>query len=159
MGRLVGTDGANKMSKSLGNAIEIRDTAKKVKKKIGRIYTGQDSRQPTDPGIVDPEKNPLFQYVETFITDESVVEDLRDRYARGADIGDGEVKVAVSDAINELLEPMRERRAQYEDDDVIIDILRAGSQQANAMAEETLALAKDAAKLRYFDRDIVLKGC
>jgi tryptophanyl-tRNA synthetase len=158
VGRLVGTDGDNKMSKSLGNAIEIRDTAKKVKKKIGRIYTGQDSRQPTDPGIVDPDRNPLFQYVETFIEDEAVVEDLRDRYSRGADIGDGEVKVAVSDAINELLEPMRERRARYEDDDVIIDILRAGSQQANEMAEETLALAKDAAKLRYFDRDIVLKG-
>ena len=53
---------------------------------------------------------------------------------------------------------MRERRARYEDDDVIIDIIRAGSQQANVMAEETLALAKAAAKLRFFNRDITLKS-
>ena len=72
---LEGTDGVQKMSKSLGNAIYIRDTAKQVKKKIGRIYTGHDSRQPDEPGEIDPEKNPLFQYVETFIDDEGLVAD------------------------------------------------------------------------------------
>jgi tryptophanyl-tRNA synthetase len=156
VGRLVGTDGQNKMSKSLGNAIEIRDTAKQVKKKIGRIYTGQDSRQPDDPGEVDPEKNPLFQYVETFINDESMIADLRDRYSRGDNIGDGEVKVAVSDAINELLEPMRERRTAFESDDAIIEIIKEGSRKANAIAEETLAMAKEASSMKFFDRRVLL---
>ena len=156
VGRLVGIDGQHKMSKSLGNAVEIRDTAKQVKKKIGKIYTGHDSRQPNDPGEIDPAKNPLFQYVETFIDDPDRVADLRDRYGRGDNIGDGEVKMAVVDAINELLEPMRERRERYASDDDIIDILRDGSRKANAIAEETLAMAKEAASLRFFDRRIEL---
>lgn len=156
VGRLVGIDGQNKMSKSLGNSVEIRDTAKQVKKKIGKIYTGQDSRQPDDPGEIDPAKNPLFQYVETFIADPDRVADLKDRYARGDNIGDGEVKMAVVDAINELLEPMRERRERYSSDDVVLDILMEGSRKANVIAEETLAMAKDAASLRFFDRTIEL---
>lgn len=158
VGRLVGIDGAQKMSKSLGNAIYIRDTAKQVKKKIGRIYTGHDSRQPDEPGEIDPEKNPLFQYVETFIDDEGLVADFRDRYAQGANIGDGEVKVAVSDAINQLLGPMQERREQFSSDDDVIDILREGTGQANTIAEETLALAKEAACLKFFNRTISLQG-
>jgi len=156
VGRLVGIDGQNKMSKSLGNSVEIRDTAKQVKKKIGKIYTGHDSRQPDDPGEVDPGKNPLFQYVATFISDPDRVADLRDRYSRGDNIGDGEVKMAVVDAINELLEPMRDRREQYASDDVVLDILLEGSRKANAIAEETLAMAKDAASLKFFDRRIDL---
>jgi tryptophanyl-tRNA synthetase len=158
VGRLSGIDGVQKMSKSLGNAIYIRDTAKQVKKKIGRIYTGHDSRQPTEPGEIDPEKNPLFQYVETFIDDENLVADFRDRYSRGANIGDGEVKVAVSDAINQLLEPMQERREQFSSDDDVIDILREGTGRANSIAEETLALAKEAASLKFFNRTISLQG-
>ncbi len=156
VGRLVGTDGQNKMSKSLGNAIQIIDTPKQVKKKIGKIYTGQDSRQPTDPGIIDPEKNPLFQYLDIFIDDESTKADIRDRYERGDHIGDGEVKMLVADAINELLEPMRARRAAYEDDAVVREVLLQGTAQANQACEKTLAMAKEAAGTGFFNRTFTL---
>ena len=156
VGRLVGTDGIQKMSKSLGNSILITDTPKQVKKKLGKIYVGVDNRQPNDPGEVDPEKNPLFQYVETFIDSEDEVTELRDRYSRGDNIGDGVIKVRVAEAISELLEPMQERRRQYESDDVVMDILHDGCRKAIAATEETLALAKEAASLRFFDRAINL---
>ena len=150
VGRLVGVDGKMKMSKSLNNAIFISDSPAVVKKKIGRIYTGRQS--PTDPG--DPD-NALFQYVETFIEDPQRVAELKDRYARGDNIGDGHIKQEVADAVNGLLEPMRERRARYEgDDDAIMDILRSGCAAANEVAEETLALAKQAACLKFFEREL-----
>ena len=156
VGRLIGTDGVNKMSKSLGNTIHLTDTPKQVKKKIGRIYTGQDSRQPTDKGETDPDKNPLFQYLETFVDDESVVQDIRTRYAAGDNIGDGEVKMLVADSINALLDPMRERRERWASDDDVMDVLLNGSRRANAICEETLSMAKDAAHLRFFPRTFEL---
>ncbi|MCH2136119.1 MAG: tryptophan--tRNA ligase [Phycisphaerales bacterium] len=156
VGRLIGTDGVNKMSKSLGNAIHLTDTPKQVKKKIGRIYTGQDSRQPTDKGETDPAKNPLFQYLETFVDDSDQVDEIRRRYAQGDNIGDGEVKMLVADAINTLLDPMRARREQWASDDDVMDVLLDGSRKANEACEETLAMAKDAAKLRFFPRSVQL---
>jgi tryptophanyl-tRNA synthetase len=139
-----------KMSKSLNNAIFISDGPKEVKKKIAKIYTGRQS--PTEPG--DP-TNALFQYVETFIEDKARVEELKDRYARGDNIGDGHIKQEVAEAVNALLDPMRQCRAEYEGDDApVIDILRAGCAKANAVAEETLALAKEAARLKFFDREL-----
>ncbi len=153
VGRLVGTDGKMKMSKSLNNAIFITDGPKQVEKKIAKIYTGRQS--PTEAG--DP-TNALFQYVETFIEDTDRVAELKDRYARGDNIGDGHIKQEVAAAINDLLEPMRKRRAGYEgDDDVVLDILRAGCKRANEVAEETLAMAKEAACLKYFDRELCIK--
>ncbi|MHC4416530.1 MAG: tryptophan--tRNA ligase [Planctomycetota bacterium] len=146
VGRLVGTDGKLKMSKSLNNAIFINDDPKALKRKIAKIYTGRQS--PTEPG--DP-GNALFQYVETFIEDTDRVAELKDRYARGDNIGDGHIKQEVAEALDDLLKPMRARRARYEgDDDTITDILRAGSARANAVAEETLAMAKEAACLKFF---------
>ncbi len=150
VGRLVGTDGKLKMSKSLNNAIFITDSPQVVKRKIAKIYTGRQS--PTEPG--DP-NNALFQYVETFIQDKDRVAELRDRYARGDNIGDGHIKQDVAEAVSTLLEPMRRRRGLYEgDDDAILDILKAGCARANEVAEETLAMAKDAACLKFFDRKL-----
>ncbi len=150
VGRLVGTDGKLKMSKSLNNAIFITDSPQVVKRKIAKIYTGRQS--PTEPG--DP-NNALFQYVETFIQDKDRVAELRDRYARGDNIGDGHIKPEVAEAVNALLAPMRRRRGLYEgDDDAILDILKAGCERANEVAEETLAMAKDAACLKFFDRKL-----
>tara|TARA_Y100000589_G_scaffold160039_1_gene152203 strand:- start:1414 stop:2517 length:1104 start_codon:yes stop_codon:yes gene_type:complete len=154
VGRLIGTDGVQKMSKSLGNAIQITDTPKQVKKKLGKMYIGTDNRQPTDPGEVDPAKNPLFQYVDTFIESEDEIADLRDRYARGDNIGDGVVKVRVAESISALLEPMQERRKQYESDDVVLEILHEGCKKAIAATEETLDMAKEAASLHFYDRQI-----
>jgi tryptophanyl-tRNA synthetase len=150
VGRLVGTDGVNKMSKSLGNAIFITDTAKQIRKKVSKIYTGRQS--PTEPGDVG---NALFQYVEAFIEDEGRIAELKDRYARGDDLGDGHVKIEVAEAIDRLIAPMRERRKAFEgDDDRIIAILRDGCERANATAEATLALAKDACGLGFFKRSL-----
>ena len=150
VGRLIGTDGINKMSKSLDNVILITDTPKRVKKKIGQIYTGRQSM--TDPG--DPESS-LMQYVDTFIADKNRALELKDKYVRGDNIGDGHIKVEIAEAISNLLEPMQERRAEYEnDDDTIIDIIRDGTRRANEQTEKTLALAKEASGLGFFDRTI-----
>lgn len=153
VGRLVGTDGVNKMSKSLGNAIFITDTEKEIKKKLGKLYTGRQSA--TEPGDVN---NALFQYVRTFIANTNRIAELEKAYSTGDNIGDGHIKVEVAEAIEKLLAPMRERRAKYAgDDDAIIDILKDGTRNANLIAEETLSLAKDAAKIKFFDRELILK--
>jgi tryptophanyl-tRNA synthetase len=152
IGRLVGTDGKQKMSKSLGNAIFLSDTPKQVKKKIGAMYPGQ-SREPDQPG--DPDINPVFDYADVFVKDEALVAELRERYRKGDNLGDGHVKAYVIDAVNELLEPMRERRAKLEGpdgDDTVIDIIRAGTRRANAVAEETLAMAKERMGLNFGTR-------
>ncbi|CAG1001248.1 tryptophanyl-tRNA synthetase [Phycisphaerales bacterium] len=148
VGRLPGAgDGKQKMSKSLGNAIFLSDGAKEVQKKINKITTGRQS--PTEPG--DPE-NVLFKFVEAFITDQARVAELKDRYARGDNIGDGHIKAELAEAINRLLEPMRARRAEFETpggDDRIIEIIKAGVKRANVVAEETLYLAKRAMGLDF----------
>jgi len=152
VGRLPGVDG-RKMSKSLNNAIFLSDTPKQVKKKINSMYPGQ-SREPDEPG--DPDINPVFMYAETFC-DAGLVQDMKDRYRKGDNIGDGHVKAAVIESVNELLEPMRERRAAYDGPDgekKIIEIIRDGTACANAVAEETLHLAKDAMKLDFGKRSL-----
>ncbi len=150
--RLVGYDGKQKMSKSLGNAIYLSDTPKQVQKKVNKIFTGRQS--PTEPGDTF---NALFEYVRAFICDADRVSELERKYAAGEDIGDGHIKQEVAGAINELLDPIRERRADYEKpggDDAVIDVIREGTARANAVAEETLWLAKEAMKLDFFPRKL-----
>ena len=154
VGKLMGTDGVNKMSKSLNNAILITDTPKKVKKKLGQLYTGRQSM--TDPG--DP-NSALMHYVDIFIKDKDRASELKDKYVRGDNIGDGHIKVEIAESISDLLAPMQERRAQYEgDDDTIIDIIRDGTARANVKTEETLAMAKEACGLNFFDRSLSFGG-
>ena len=152
VGRLIGTDGKNKMSKSLGNSVFLSDTPKQVKKKINGMFPGQ-SREPDEPG--NPEINPVFQYADVFIKDEAFVAELRERYTKGDNLGDGHVKAHVIEAINEMLEPMRARRAEFEGpggDDAVIDIIRDGTAKANETAEATLYAAKEAMKLGFGER-------
>jgi tryptophanyl-tRNA synthetase len=150
VGRLVGTDGVKKMSKSLNNAIFITDDLKTIKKKMGQLFTGRQSM--TEKGDVN---NALFQYVRTFIPDESRVKELERKYAEGDNIGDGHIKAEVAESIDQLLAPMRERRKQYEGDDgAILTILRQGCERAIACTEQTLSLAKEAAKYGYFNREV-----
>ena len=152
IGRLVGTDGKQKMSKSLGNTIYLTDSNKDIKKKLGALYTGRQSM--TEPGDIN---NALFTYVRAFIKDEAKVKDLEDRYARGDNIGDGHVKADIAEALGALLEPMRERRAALEGpagDAKVLELLRAHTAKANAIAEETLALAKAAMKLDFVSRTL-----
>jgi len=155
IGRLVGTDGVNKMSKSLNNAIFLSDTPKEVVKKVGKIFTGRQS--PTEPGDTT---NALFQFVDAFIKDEARVAELKRRYAAGDNIGDGHVKQELAESINALLEPMRQRRAEYQKpggDDLVIDIIREGTKRANVVAEQTLAMAKDAMRIGFFGRELGLR--
>lgn len=150
VGRLVGTDGVNKMSKSLGNAIFISDDPKTVKKKVGQIFTGRQTL--TENGDTN---NALFQYVRTFIPDTARVAELERKYSEGDNIGDGHIKAEVANAVSKLLEPMRERRKQYEgNDEAILKILKDGSARSIDTTEKTLALAKDAARYGFFVREI-----
>jgi tryptophanyl-tRNA synthetase len=152
--RLVGIDGVNKMSKSLGNAIFLYDSEKDVQKKINKITTGRQS--PTEPG--DP-GNILMQYVDAFIgsTDAARAEELKRRYAAGDNLGDGHVKQELGQAINTLLEPMRERRARLETPEgerQVVEVIQRGIKKANAVAEETLLLAKRAMRMDFGARQL-----
>ncbi|HVZ93242.1 MAG TPA: tryptophan--tRNA ligase [Phycisphaerales bacterium] len=152
IGRLVGTDGKQKMSKSLGNAIMLSDAPNDVQKKVNKIFTGRQS--PTDKG--DPD-NALMQYLDAFMapTEPDKAADLRKRYIAGDNLGDGVVKQELAKSINALLEPMRARRAEYEKpggDDLVIDTIKSGTARANVIAEETLSMAKDAMKLGFWKR-------
>ncbi len=152
IGRLVGIDGVQKMSKSLGNAILLADDPKTVQKKVNKIFTGRQS--PTEPGDTG---NALFQFVRAFIPDQARVAELEDLYTRGADIGDGHIKQEVGAAINGLLEPIRERRAALEGpkgEARVLEILKAHTEKANAVAEETLWKAKEAMGLGFFRREL-----
>jgi tryptophanyl-tRNA synthetase len=146
VGRLVGIDGVQKMSKSLGNAIYLTDTTAQIKKKVAQIYTGRVEMN--SPGDTN---NALFQYVRAFIPDAARVAELEDRYRRGDAIGDGHIKAEVAAAIDQLLGPMRERRARLDapgGDDEVRDIIRTHAARANTVAGETLGRVREAMKLR-----------
>lgn len=150
--RLVGIDGVQKMSKSLGNAIFLSDEAGEIKKKTGKIFTGRQSA--TDPGDI---KNALFQFVNAFIADPERRRELAELYTRG-EVGDGTVKQEVSQAIDALVAPMRERRRAYDGpagEARIVELLHAHAAKANAVAEDTLARAKAAMKLDFGARTLM----
>ena len=144
--RLTGTDGRHKMSKSLHNAIFLSDDAKTVQKKCNKIYTGRATMD-TPPVL---EGNTVLEYHETFNPDPSRVAKLREDYAAGR-IGDGQLKKELAEVLNAFLDPIRQRRAQLSDGEVI-GVLRDGTSRANEVAEETLAQAKEAARFKFFAR-------
>src|SRR2546421_5410309 len=148
--RLVGIDGQAKMSKSLGNAIYLKDTPAVVSEKVRSMYTDPTRLRATDPGHV--EGNPVFLYHDVFNPDRAEVEDLEERYRRGA-VGDVEVKQKLAAALNAFLEPIRERRARYEANmSLVRDALEAGTTRARAVAQETMALVRDALDLGYLEK-------
>jgi tryptophanyl-tRNA synthetase len=149
--RLVGTDGVNKMSKSLNNAIFLYDTEKQVQKKINGIVTGRPT--PTSP--IDP-KNALIQYAEAFLP-AARVDEIKAAYAGGKEVLDGHIKAEVGAAINTLITPMRDRRAKLETPEgeaMVLGVIRDGIKRANKTAEETLAAAKKAMKLDFAPRTL-----
>ncbi len=148
--KLMGTDGKNKMSKSLDNAIFLSDSAKEVKKKCSRIFTGRMSA--TDPGVV--EGNPLWQYHDVFNPDRAEIDDMKQRYRAGK-VGDGDCKKRLAEVLNTFLEPMRQRRAELEaDPDRVMEVLYEGTSRANAVAEQTLWRAKQAMGFDFFPRRV-----
>jgi tryptophanyl-tRNA synthetase len=153
VGRLPGVDG-RKMSKSLSNAIYLSDSPKEIKKKVGQIFTGRQSM--TEPGDTT---NLLFDYVRAFIHDAGRVAELERRYSAGDHIGDGHVKAEVSEAIEAIVGPIREKRAAYDTpagEAKILGIIRDGTRRANAVAEETLYEAKKAMRLDFGPRTLTL---
>jgi tryptophanyl-tRNA synthetase len=148
--RLVGTDGQAKMSKSLNNAIYLKDSSAVVTEKVRTMYTDPTRLRATDPGHV--EGNPVFMYHDAFNPNRAEVEELKDRYRRGA-VGDVEVKQKLAAALNTFLEPIRERRARYEADmSLVRDALESGTTRARAVAQETMALVRDALDLGYLNK-------
>jgi tryptophanyl-tRNA synthetase len=144
---LVGTDGQAKMSKSLDNAIYLTDDAKTVEQKVRGMYTDPNRVRADIPGRV--EGNPVFIYHDAFNPDKAEVDDLKERYRQGK-VGDVEVKKKLSAAINNFLEPIRERRAALERNPRIVEeVLLAGSARAREEARQTLRMMKEAMGLNF----------
>jgi tryptophanyl-tRNA synthetase len=145
--RLPGLDGDKKMSKSLGNTIELSDTADAVKKKVMRMYTDPKRVRADIPGTV--EGNPVFTYHDAFNTNREEVEDLKARYRAGK-VGDVEVKTKLAAALNAHLEPMRERRAAVlARPGRLKEILHEGSTRARTVAEQTMERVRNAMRISY----------
>jgi tryptophanyl-tRNA synthetase len=139
---LVGTDGDAKMSKSLGNAILLSDDAKTVEKKVNGMYTDPNRVRADVPGTV--EGNPVFVYHDIFNADKAEVDDLKERY-RGGRVGDVEVKQKLNRALNAFLDPLRERRTQFENQKGLVDeIIYDGTMKMRAEAKKTLDEVKKA---------------
>lgn len=155
--RLPGIDGKNKMSKSLGNCIYLSDTPEEVTKKVMTMYTDPNHIRIEDPG--DTKNNPVFMYLEAFSTDEHYVkylpefknlEDLKTHYEHGG-VGDVKIKKFLANVLNEVLTPIRERRAIYENNiEAVYKMLEEGSIKARAKSEEVLKRVRKAIGVEYF---------
>jgi tryptophanyl-tRNA synthetase len=146
--RLPGTDGSQKMSKSLNNAIFLSDPPDTVTNKIKKMMSDPEHTNINDPGKV--ENNPVFTYLDAFARDIGKVEELKTHYQKGG-LGDGEVKKHLIEVILEFLAPIQKRRKALEGDiPHLFSLLKKGTQKANAVAEHTLDEVKEAMGLNYF---------
>ncbi|MBN1916223.1 tryptophan--tRNA ligase [Candidatus Dojkabacteria bacterium] len=135
-GKIVGTDGKRKMSKSLGNIIGIFEDESLIKKQIMSSYTDPNRKKSTDPGKV--EGNPVFQYHDLINDDKSEVEDLKKRYREGK-VGDVEVKDRLFTAHMRLFDPARKRRKELENNlDLVREILEKGAEKAGEISKKTM---------------------
>lgn len=154
--RLVGTDGKEKMSKSLNNCIYLKDDKETIREKVFSIKT--TSRKIEEPGVI--EDNILFIYLEAFCRDEHFkkyynefnnLDELKIAYQKGG-IGDGTIKKFLTEVINDELSPIRERRKKYENNlDYVYEVLREGTKKAVEAANETVKEVKTAMKINYFN--------
>jgi len=146
--RLPGTDGQAKMSKSIGNAIYLSDDEDTVNRKVRGMYTDPTRLRATDPGHV--EGNPVFDYHDAFNSDKAEVEELKTRYRAGT-VGDVEVKQRLAIALNNFLEPIREKRAYYEEHPgQAREALMEGTRRAKQVAEATMAEVRERMGIMYF---------
>ena len=145
---LPGIYGMQKMSKSLDNAILLSDSADVVNKRVMQMYTDPNRVRADIPGNV--EGNPVFVYHDAFNPDREEVADLKDRYRAGK-VGDVEVKKKLAKAVNDFLEPIRERRAHFTRRAHEVDeIIAEGNRQMKQEAEKTMAIVQEAMGLQYF---------
>lgn len=156
--RLPGTDGKAKMSKSLGNCIYLSDSAEELRKKVMGMYTDPDHLRVEDPGKV--EGNTVFTYLDAFcrpehfgryLPDYASLDELKAHYRRGG-LGDVKVKKFLIAVLNETLEPIRQRRAEYEQHiEAVYRMLETGSKAARETAAATLDEVRAAMRINYFD--------
>ena len=162
--RLPGTDGKEKMSKSLGNCIYLSDDAKTVEQKVKSMYTDPTHLNVSDPGHV--EGNAVFTYLDAFATDQDfadfwpefkTLDELKDAYTHGG-IGDMKCKKMLMKVINRMLDPIRARRHEYEQDiPELFNILRRGSAAAREAAAQTMDEVRNAMRINYFDDERLIK--
>ena len=156
--RLPGTDGKAKMSKSLGNCIYLSESAKEVEKKVKSMYTDPTHLRVEDPGHI--EGNTVFTYLDAFCKPEHFglywpeyqsLNEVKEHYQRGG-LGDMKVKKFLNKILQEELEPIRQRRAEFEKDiPAVYEMLRKGCEDARSVAAETLSDVRRAMKINYFD--------
>ena len=156
--RLPGTDGKEKMSKSLGNCIYLSDDAATVWKKVKKMSNGEPRMSMEEPGHL--EGNAVFTYLEAFSTDEDFaefwpefenLEALKQQYVQGG-IGDGTCKKFLNSVINKMFDPIRTRRHEWEQDiPEIFNILKKGSEAARETAAKTMDEVRAAMQINYFD--------
>lgn len=146
--RLPGIDGKAKMGKSLGNAIFLSDSPEAVMKKVKGMYTDPNHLRVEDPGKA--EGNPVFDYLEAFDPDLATLQNLKDHYQRGG-LGDSVVKKHLDEVLQSFLKPIRERRLIFANDrEGVWKLLKQGTEQACAVAAQTLADVRKAMCLDYF---------
>lgn len=156
--RLPGTDGKAKMSKSLGNCIYLSDSAEEVERKIKSMYTDPTHLKVSDPGHL--EGNAVFTYLDAFCRDEHFakylpeyknLQELKDHYTRGG-LGDMKCKMFLLKIMQEMLEPIRQRRAEWEQRlPEVRAILERGTLQAREVGEQTMQQVRKAMRIDYFD--------
>lgn len=156
--RLPGTDGKEKMSKSLGNCIYLSDDADTVWQKVRGMYTDPTHINVSDPGHI--EGNAVFTYLDAFSTDEDFaefwpefanLEELKAAYSAGG-IGDMKCKKLLNSVLNKMLDPIRVRRHEFEQDiPEVYNILKKGSDVARAEAAKTMDEVRAAMQINYFD--------
>ena len=156
--RLPGTDGKAKMSKSLGNCIYLSESADEVQKKVMSMYTDPTHIHVQDPGHI--EGNTVFTYLDAFcrpehferyLPDYPNLDELKAHYRRGG-LGDMKVKRFLNAILQEELEPIRQRRREFQKDiPAVYDMLRRGCEEARNVAASTLDDVRRAMKINYFD--------
>lgn len=161
--RLPGIDGKAKMSKSLGNCIYLSDEPEDIKKKVMSMYTDPDHVRVEDPGKI--EGNTVLTYLDAFSTEEHFakflpdyanLDELKAHYKRGG-LGDVKVKKFLNNVLQDVLEPIRERRHYWEQRiPEVYEILRAGSKEAEAAAAATLHDVREAMRINYFDDEALM---
>jgi tryptophanyl-tRNA synthetase len=148
IGRLPGTDGQIKMSKSSNNCIDLADSSDILKKKVMSMFTDPNHLSIEDPGSV--EGNPVFTYLDAFAKDFDKVEDLKIRYQHGG-LGDVTVKLFLFDVLEEFMTPIRKQRAEYEKDlGEVWNILKKGTEISREVVSQTLTEVKEAMGINYF---------
>jgi len=147
--RLVGTDGQAKMSKSLGNCIYLSDTPEIVQKKVNKMYTDPTRIRATDPGHI--EGNAVFTYLDVFHPNADELEKMKEQYRQGK-ISDVETKKILVHLLNQLLDPIRERREYYKaHPDEVKTALIEGSERAKKVAKVTMDEVKTAMKINRYE--------